>query len=152
MTEKEHTQSEHASISLCLDNQVCFPLYSASNAIVRAYRPLLEKLDLTYSQYLVMMVLWENDGITVKALGEKLFLDSGTLTPLLKRLEKKALVERRRSPNDERARALQLTDAGHELKQKALAVPEEMFCKLRLPLEDLIMLKKLCHKVLDNLK
>ncbi len=89
-----------------LENQVCFPLYSASNAVIRAYRPMLEQLDITYSQYLVLLVLWLQNGINVKDLGIKLHKDSGTLTPLLKRLEAKGIVERRRSSSDERVREL----------------------------------------------
>ncbi|HAT8497947.1 TPA: MarR family transcriptional regulator, partial [Vibrio vulnificus] len=91
---------------LLLENQICFPLYSAANAVIRAYRPLLEALDLTYSQYLVLLVLWQQNGINVKDLGAKLHLDSGTLTPLLKRLEAKGIVERRRGQTDERVREL----------------------------------------------
>ncbi len=86
---------------LLLENQICFPLYSAANAMIRAYRPLLDALDLTYSQYLVLLVLWQQNGINVKDLGAKLHLDSGTLTPLLKRLEAKGIVERRRGQTDE---------------------------------------------------
>jgi DNA-binding MarR family transcriptional regulator len=94
---------------LLLENQICFPLYSAANALVRAYRPLLEDLDLTYLQYVVLMVLWEDSSLNVKELGERLGLDSGTLTPLLKRLEGKGLVDRRRSETDERARIITVT-------------------------------------------
>ena len=112
-----------ADESLLLDNQVCFPLYSASNAIIRTYRPLLDKLDLTYSQYLVMMVLWESDGISVKDIGATLHLDSGALTPLLKRLELKGYVVRARSESDERVTVLKLSNEGGLLKQKALSVP-----------------------------
>lgn len=136
---------------LLLDNQVCFPLYSAANAVVRAYRPLLEELELTYSQYLVMMVLWEQDGASVKDIGSRLHLDSGTLTPLLKRLEGKGFVERGRCQQDERVRVLKLTESGVELKIKAKSVPEAMKCKLTLELDELLALKGLCEKVLDKL-
>lgn len=136
---------------LLLDNQLCFPLYSAANAVVRAYRPLLDALDLTYPQYLVMMVLWQQNAISVKTLGEKLHLDSGTLTPLLKRLESKGLVERRRSVTDERARELWLTDRGTALREQALAVPKSMVCKFDLDLDELVMLKQLCEKVVGKL-
>lgn len=136
---------------LLLDNQLCFPLYSAANAVVRAYRPLLETLDLTYPQYLVMMVLWQQNAISVKTLGEKLHLDSGTLTPLLKRLESKGLVERRRSVTDERARELWLTERGTALREQALAVPKSMVCKFDLDLDELVMLKQLCEKVVGKL-
>ncbi|GAA5644465.1 MarR family winged helix-turn-helix transcriptional regulator [Vibrio proteolyticus] len=136
---------------LLLENQVCFPLYSAANAVIRAYRPLLDKLDLTYSQYLVMMVLWQSDGISVKELGSKLYLDSGTLTPLLKRLETKGLVERKRSEQDERVRVLTLTQQGMSLQQAAKAVPGAMLCRFDLDLDELNTLKQLCEKVLGKL-
>lgn len=136
---------------LLLDNQLCFPLYSAANAVVRAYRPLLDALDLTYPQYLVMMVLWQQNAISVKTLGEKLHLDSGTLTPLLKRLESKGLVERRRSVTDERARELWLTERGTALREQAIAVPKSMVCKFDLDLDELVMLKQLCEKVVGKL-
>ncbi|MDV7103301.1 MarR family transcriptional regulator [Vibrio sp. TH_r3] len=134
-----------------LDNQVCFPLYSAANAVVRAYRPLLTEIDLTYSQYLVMMVLWQTNGINVKELGARLYLDSGTLTPLLKRLEGKGLVSRTRGLEDERVRMLTLTKQGIELKSQALAVPNGMMCKLNMDIEELIELKRLCEKLLAKL-
>lgn len=140
-----------ADESLLLDNQVCFPLYSASNAIIRTYRPLLDKLDLTYSQYLVMMVLWESDGISVKDIGARLHLDSGTLTPLLKRLELKGYIVRARSESDERVRVLKLSNEGVLLKQKALSVPTQMKCKIPLELNELILLKQLCEKVIRTL-
>lgn len=135
---------------LLLESQVCFPLYSAANAVVRLYRPLLDKLDLTYAQYLVMMVLWEKDGISVKDLGARLFLDSGTLTPLLKRLESKGLVQRGRSEEDERVRVLNLTKAGQDLRVQALSVPDKMRCKIPLTTDELISLKALCEKILAH--
>ncbi|NOH80501.1 MarR family transcriptional regulator [Vibrio sp. RE86] len=138
--------------SLLLDNQVCFPLYSTANAVIRTYRPLLDKLDLTYSQYLVMMVLWETDGISVKDLGARLYLDSGTLTPLLKRLESKGFVVRGRSETDERVRVLKLSEAGADLKAEALTVPESMKCHIQLELDELIQLKNLCEKLINTLK
>ncbi|MCG9596907.1 MarR family transcriptional regulator [Vibrio sp. Isolate25] len=136
---------------LLLDNQLCFPLYSAANAVIRAYRPMLDKLDLTYSQYLVMMLLWEKDGASVKDLGTRLYLDSGTLTPLLKRLEAKGFVIRGRSQDDERVRVLNLTKSGQALKETAKSVPNAMRCKIDLELDELITLKQLCEKVLKNL-
>ncbi|NOH24008.1 MarR family winged helix-turn-helix transcriptional regulator [Vibrio europaeus] len=147
-SEKQLTEEE----SLLLENQVCFPLYSASNAVIRTYRPLLDSLDLTYSQYLVMMVLWESDGISVKDIGARLHLDSGTLTPVLKRLEAKGFVVRGRSELDERVRVLKLSEAGRELKAKALAIPAEMKCKIQLDLDELILLKSLCEKVMVKLE
>lgn len=146
-TESDLTPDEQ----LLLDNQVCFPLYSAANAVTRAYRPLLDELDLTYSQYLVMMVLWEQNGASVKDIGSRLYLDSGTLTPLLKRLEAKGFVQRGRSEVDERVRVLNLTDQGIALKDRAKSVPNSMRCKITLELDELINLKMLCEKVLKTL-
>ncbi len=134
-----------------LDNQVCFPLYSAANAVIRAYRPLLDELDLTYSQYLVMMVLWEQNGVSVKDVGHRLHLDSGTLTPLLKRLEVKGYVERARSTQDERVRVLNLTEQGRDLKLRAQQVPNAIKCKVDIELEEMLELKRLCEKVLTKL-
>lgn len=134
-----------------LENQVCFPLYSAANAVIRAYRPLLNEIDLTYSQYLVMMVLWKTNGINVKALGDKLYLDSGTLTPLLKRLETKGLVTRTRGIEDERVRMLALTKKGIALKSQALSIPNGMACKLDMDVDELIELKRLCNTLLNKL-
>ncbi len=136
---------------LRLDNQVCFPLYSAANAVIRAYRPLLDELDLTYSQYLVMMVLWEQNGVSVKDVGHRLHLDSGTLTPLLKRLEAKGYVERARSTQDERVRVLNLTEQGRELKLRAQQVPNAIKCKVDIELEEMLELKRLCEKILTKL-
>ena len=109
--------------ALLLDNQLCFALYSASLAMTKLYKPLLETLGLTYPQYLVMLVLWEQDGLTVSALGERLFLDSGTLTPLLKRMEQSGLVSRQRSVEDERRVEVSLTPDGRKLKTRAASVP-----------------------------
>ncbi|MFC3188563.1 MarR family winged helix-turn-helix transcriptional regulator [Shewanella intestini] len=134
--------------TLLLDNQVCFSLYSLTNAMVRAYRPLLDELSLTYPQYLVMMVLWQESGISVKTLGDKLHLDSGTLTPLLKRLEIKGLVLRGRSEQDERVRVLHLTQKGQGLQQQAKKIPERMQCKIAAQGTDLQKLKQLCDDTL----
>jgi DNA-binding MarR family transcriptional regulator len=136
---------------LLLDNQLCFALYSASNAIVRAYRPLLEQLDLTYSQYLVMLVLWQQDGVSVKQLGEQLFLDSGTLTPLLKRLDVKGLVRRGRSEHDERVRVLTLTEQGKKLKKQAADIPIKMRGQLHISDSQLQLLKTHCELVQQQL-
>ena len=108
---------------LKLDNQICFAIYSATHAFNRVYKPLLDRLGLTYPQYLVMLVLWERDGIPLKDIGERLFLDSGTLTPLLKRLETAQLVKRSRSTEDERQVLIALTAQGQALKEKARSVP-----------------------------
>ena len=111
-----------------LDGQLCFALYSANLAMGKLYRQLLARLDLTYPQYLAMLVLWERDGITVSEMGERLFLDSATLTPLLKRLQVAGLVERTRSTRDERQVLVTLTTQGRELREKAGDVPEDVFC------------------------
>ncbi|WP_170930185.1 MarR family winged helix-turn-helix transcriptional regulator [Vibrio coralliirubri] len=136
---------------LKLDNQVCFALYSASNAMSRTYQPLLKALDLTYLQYIVMMVLWEEKEINVKALGAKTHLDSGTLTPLLKRLEVKGYVLRTRSIEDERVRVITLTPAGVELKEQAQIVPVEMLCLSKMNEDELKSLKAQCEQLLGNL-
>lgn len=109
-----------------LDSMLCFAVYAAGHAFTRFYKPRLDALGLTYPQYLVFLVLWEADGLTVKALGDKLFLDSGTITPLLKRLEGRALVRRERDKADERLVRVYLTDEGRGLREKALAIPLEV--------------------------
>ena len=137
--------------ALSFDQQICFPLYSAANAMVRAYRPLLKTLDLTYLQYIVMMVLWEEQGISVSSLGHKLHLDSGTLTPLLKRLEAKGLVIRQVSDKDERVKCLCLSESGLALKAQAASIPEKILCKTRVPLDSLLQLKAQCDQLLTAL-
>jgi len=136
---------------LVIDKQLCFAMYSATNAVIRAYRPILKALDLTYPQYLVMMVLWGNNGINVKALGHKLHLDSGTLTPLLKRLEQKNLLTRERSEKDERVREIFLTPSGSRIKSEAEDIPNAMLCKAKLPLDELLTMKESCERLLANL-
>jgi MarR family transcriptional regulator, organic hydroperoxide resistance regulator len=118
-----------------LNEQLCFAVYSLSLAINKAYRPLLKKLGLTYSQYLVMLVLWESDQRTVSDIGEQLFLDSATLTPLLKRLEAAELLQRVRSSKDERQVIICLTDAGRGLRQQTSALMDEMLCAMGCPVE-----------------
>ena len=113
---------------LALDNQFCFALYSTSHAMTKTYKPLLDRLGLTYPQYLVMLVLWERDDVPLKDIGEKLFLDSGTLTPLLKRLESNGLVARNRDPQDERQVRISLTAEGRALRAKAEEIPEQLLC------------------------
>jgi len=115
--------------SLQLDEQLCFALYSASRAMTRTYAPLLEPLGLTYPQYLVLLVLWERDGLPVRELGARLALDSGTLTPLLKRLERQGLVERVRGADDERVVRIHLTAAGRALRTRARKVPVDLACR-----------------------
>ena len=134
--------------SIRLENQLCFPLYACAKEIVRQYRVPLDPLGLTYTQYVVMMVLWEFDSITEKALGEKVHLDSGTLAPLLKRLEKQGLVRRERRDSNERMLQITLTEAGRELKNDALSVPEMMSGCIGLSMEECIMLRALLDKAL----
>ena len=111
---------------LKLENQLCFPLYAAAKEVVRKYKPFLDELDLTYTQYITMMVLWENESMNVKELGSKLYLDSGTLTPLLKKLESKGYITRCRCKEDERNLIIQITKKGDALKEKAVHIPKEM--------------------------
>ena len=125
---------------LQLDHQLCFALYSASLAMTKLYKPLLDPLGLTYPQYLVMLVLWEGDGVTVSQVGERLALDSGTLTPLLKRLEGAGLLQRLRDSADERRVLLRLTAAGRALKTRAVAVPEAVACASGCALDELAAL------------
>lgn len=133
---------------LRLENQLCFPLYAASREVIRHYRPHLEALDLTYTQYITMMVLWEEREISVKRLGCRLYLDSGTLTPLLKSLETKGYVTRTRSEEDERVVLVRLTEEGLSLQDKALAVPAGMRSCVRLTEEEAATLYKLLYKLL----
>lgn len=142
--------------SLQLDNQLCFKLYAASRAVVRAYKPMLERLGLTYPQYLVMLVLWEWQGVppelpTVKALGARLHLDSGTLTPLLKRLEQQGLVLRKRSGSDEREVHLQLTTAGEQLREQVLPLKQKLICEAGADLNELAELRGQMNALLDRI-
>lgn len=141
-----------ASEQLRLENQLCFPLYACAKEIVRQYRKPLENLNLTYTQYIVMMVLWEFGGMTEGDLGKKVRLDSGTLAPLLKRLEKQGLIERIRPKNDERKLFIQLMPDGEALKQKALAVPCAMQDCIRMPMEELLQLRELLNKALRSME
>lgn len=117
---------------LLLANQLCFPLYALSRQVTALYRPMLEKLELTYPQYLVMLLLWETDHQSVGEIGDRLLLDSGTLTPLLKRLEQKSLITRQRNPADERQVTLQLTEQGIALREQAAAIPAQLQASLNL--------------------
>ena len=140
--------SEQDRSSLRLENQLCFPLYAASREIIKHYRPHLEALDLTYTQYITMMVLWAEKEISVKQLGQRLYLDSGTLTPLLKALEQKGYVNRCRSKEDERVLLVRLTEQGRELEEKALGVPAAMQACVPLSPEEAAVLYKLLYKLL----
>ncbi|WP_426271143.1 MarR family winged helix-turn-helix transcriptional regulator [Dyella kyungheensis] len=126
---------------LLLDQQLCFALYAASRSVTGLYRPLLEPLGLTYPQYLVMLVLWEQDGLTVRELGQRLQLDSGTLTPLLKRLQSAGLITRQRRQQDEREVDIRLTDAGLALRDKASGIPECLAQCMQLPFEQMQSLR-----------
>lgn len=141
MESKPTTLNIDPDEALRLDKQICFALYSASLAMNKAYRKALKPLDLTYSQYLVMLILWEFDSQTVSAIGDKLFLDSATLTPLLKRMESAGLVERQRSAEDERQVIISLAEQGRLLKEQAKAVPEQIFCATACELDSLIAMK-----------
>ena len=125
-----------------LDNQLCFALYSTSLAMSKVYRKLLPKMGLTYSQYLVMMVLWEQNELTVSDIGERLFLDSATLTPLLKRMEAAELITRVRAVNDERQVIIALTKSGDVLRQKAMELQNEIFCATECNLDEVIAMKE----------
>ena len=136
------TRKHAADWPLMLDNQICFAVYSTAHAFNRVYKPLLDKLRLTYPQYLVMLALWERDDVPVKDIGERLFLDSGTLTPLLKRLEAAELVKRTRSTEDERQVLIALTPQGQALKEKARAVPQGVLAASACSLGELSAMKK----------
>lgn len=137
--------------ALKLENQICFPLYACSKEIVRKYKPHLDKLDLTYTQYITMMVIWEHREINVKELGEYLYLDSGTLTPVLKKLEQKGWIERTRAKDDERVLIVTLTESGEELKEKALDIPKSIGSCVNLDSEEAKELYKLLYKILGKL-
>ena len=137
---------------LRLENQLCFPLYACAKEVTRRYKPFLDPLGLTYTQYITMMVLWEKREVRVKDLGEVLYLDSGTLTPLLKRLEQKGLITRSRYQDDERALCVQITDLGETLQEKAKSVPEEMRACLPLSAKEMQVLKKLLDRTLTAIE
>lgn len=136
--------------ALRLENQLCFPLYASAREVVKKYRPYLDAIGLTYTQYIAMMVLWEQKHITVKALGEALYLDSGTLTPLLKKLEKQGLITRERSQTDERNLIVGITEKGEALQQSAAVIPEKMANCLRLSPEEARTLYTLLYKILKQ--
>ena len=137
--------------SLKLENQLCFPLYAASREVIKQYRPYLDELNLTYTQYITMMVLWEKKQINVKELGNQLFLDSGTLTPLLKSMEAKGFVRRSRSTLDERILLVEVTEKGWELKEKAVSVPEKVGSCIKLEAEEALALYQLLYKVITQI-
>jgi DNA-binding MarR family transcriptional regulator len=136
---------------LALDHQLCFALYSSSLAMTKLYKPLLEPLGLTYPQYLVMLVLWERDGITVSEVGERLTLDSGTLTPLLKRLQAGGLLARTRDTEDERRVLVKLSAAGRALKSRAMKLPPQVACAAACPLDELAALTARLKRLRDDI-
>ena len=135
---------------LRLDQQLCFPLYACARETIKLYTPFLDQLDLTYTQYIAMLVLWEKRSVTVKEMGEALYLDSGTLTPLLKKMEAKGLLNRRRSTEDERSLIVTLTDKGRDLRERALEVPAKMSRCVVLSREESLELHRLLYKLLKQ--
>ena len=136
--------------ALKIENQICFPLYACSREIIKSYKPFLDEIDLTYTQYIAMMVLWEHKTMNVKAMGEILYLDSGTLTPVLKKLESKGYITRQRSTTDERNLVVTITDAGEALKEKAVAVPAAIAKCSNLDPEEAAQLYRILYKMLGN--
>ena len=137
--------------ALKLENQLCFPLYACSKEIIKKYKPFLDEIDLTYTQYITMMAFWEHKQINVKDLGGYLYLDSGTLTPVLKKLEKKGYLTRKRSEADERVLLVSITNAGEDLKEKASLIPQQMAACFSLAPEKSAMLYQLLHELLETL-
>ena len=136
--------------ALKLENQLCFPLYACAREIVKKYRPYLDELDLTYTQYIAMMVFWEKGKCSAKELGEKLYLDSGTLTPVLKSLEKKGLVKRGRAESDERVLIVSITEKGEELRERAVDVPFEVAKCIDIDDGESVALYKTLYKILSG--
>lgn len=136
---------------LKLENQICFPLYACAKEVVKKYKPFLDEIDLTYTQYIAMMVLWEKKRVNVKALGTCLYLDSGTLTPLLKKMEKKGLVVRERSAEDERNLNVTVTAKGEALKEKAAVIPIRMGKCINLSPEDAKTLYRILYQLLGQI-
>ena len=138
--------------ALLLQNQLCFPLYAVSKEVVRLYKPFLDEIGLTYTQYIAMLVLWEKQALTVKELGEHLYLDSGTLTPLLKKMEVQGLVNRQRNAADERSVIVSLTEGGRALREKALSIPEKIGSCLPLSRDDAKTLYQLLYRMLHAIE
>ncbi len=148
METENRTQSNTA---LLLDSQLCFPLYACAREVVKRYRPFLDGIGLTYTQYIAMMVLWETPCISSRQLGRRLFLDSGTLTPVLKKLESMGYINRKRDEKDERNLILTLTEAGEALKERAALIPPQMSACIRMDPQDAIQLYTLLHRLLDTM-
>lgn len=138
--------------ALKLKNQLCFPLYAASREVIKQYRPYLDAMNLTYTQYIAMMVFWEKQKINVKALGKKLFLDSGTLTPVLKSLEAKGLIRRFRCAEDERVLIAELTEQGVKLREQAKSVPQKAAGCMKLSQQEAMELYRLLYRILDTIQ
>lgn len=136
--------------SLKIENQICFPLYACSREIIKHYKPFLDELDLTYTQYIAMMVLWQYRSVTAKQLGKYLYLDSGTLTPMLKKMEAKGLLTRNRDPRDERNLVVTLTPAGEALRERAVSVPERIADCVKLEPEEAMALYAILYKILGQ--
>lgn len=143
--------SEEKYDVLKIQNQLCFPLYACAREVVKRYTPFLDEIDLTYTQYIVMMVLWEKRSVTVKELGNILFLDSGTLTPLLKKLEAKNFISRKRSQTDERNLIVTITPEGEALREKAVEIPEKMSQCVALEPEEAMTLYQILYKLLGRM-
>ena len=137
--------------ALKLKNQLCFPLYACSKEIVKAYKPYLDDIDLTYTQYITMMVMWEHKELRVKDVGKYLYLDSGTLTPLLKRLEEKGYIKRQRSPEDERDLIVTITENGEALKEKAVKIPEKLGACVDIDAEKAQALYSILYEIIGKL-
>lgn len=137
---------------LALDNQICFALYVCSKEVIRKYQPLLEPLNLTYTMYITLMSLWEKDEVTVKDLGKQLYLDSGTLTPLLKKMETQKLITRTRSKNDERTVFIKLTEEGWQMKEKCQHIPMRMACCNFLEMEKAGSLLESLHQMMEKMR
>ena len=138
--------------SLKLDNQLCFPLYACSKEIIRKYKPYLDEIDLTYTQYIAMMVMWEKKTVNVKTLGECLYLDSGTLTPVLKKLESKGYITRERSDKDERNLVVSITETGMQLREKAAEIPGKIGGCVKLSPEESKSLYDILYKIIGNVR
>lgn len=140
------TRQENSTLKL--ENQICFPLYAASRDVIKRYKPYLDDMGLTFTQYITMIVLWEEKSITVKELGKRLYLDSGTLTPLLKKMEAKGLITRKRSFEDERNLIVTVTEEGERLKEMADGIPEKILACSEISLEEAVTLRALLLKIL----
>ena len=145
-----NNEEKYEALKLC--NQVCFPLYACSKEIIRKYKPFLDEIDLTYTQYITMMVLWEKKSVNVKTLGESLYLDSGTLTPVLKKLESKGYIKRERSSEDERNLVVSITKEGEDLRDKAISIPGKMGTCVKLTPEEVGCHYNLLYKIIGHVR